>query len=194
MIIGKNARLRRVEMSDADYIRLLRNSPAIVDNFVYRHFLTDVQQQRWIESVSSSNTDLYFIAEKLDSGKRFGVYHLKGIDHRNQHGELGFFIDEQERGRGELAFEAACLLLDYGFNYLNLNKVFGEVLPHNTQAIRFDEGLGLHLEATRQKHVFYDGQFHDLLVYAIFREDFYERPTKFVESFLANRDGRGKSE
>ena len=193
MIIGKYARLRRVELSDAEYVRQLRNSPEIVENFIYRHFVTAVQQQRWVESVSTGDADLYFVAEEAQSGKPFGVYHLKGIDHRNQHGELGFFLDEHGRGHGELAFEAACLLLDYGFGYLNLNKIFGEVLPRNKRAIRFDEGLGMQLEATRKKHVFYDGQFQDILLYAVFREDFYERPTRFVESFLAERDNHGKS-
>jgi RimJ/RimL family protein N-acetyltransferase len=187
VITGKYARLRRLDVSDADYVRLLRNSPPIISNFVYRNFTTDIQQQRWIESLSTDATQLYFVAEEMQTGAAFGVYHLKAIDHRNQHAELGFFLDESGRGRGELAFEAAFLLLDYGFGYLNLQKISGEVLPDNTRAMRFDEGLGLRLEATRRRHVFYDGEFHDLLLYSIFREDFYERPSPLLRPFHKQR-------
>ena len=80
-----------------------------------------------------------------------------------------------------------CLLLDYGFQYLNLRKVVGEVLAENKRAIRFDEGLGMKIEGVRREHVFYDGAFHDVLLFALFRDAFYNQPTRYVRLFRAGR-------
>ncbi len=60
-----------------------------------------------------------------------------------------------------------------------------ELLPDNARAIRFNEALGMTLEATRKRHLYYDGEFHDLLLYAQFRDDFYNRPTQVIQMFLA---------
>jgi RimJ/RimL family protein N-acetyltransferase len=53
------------------------------------------------------------------------------------------------------------------------------------RAIRFNEALGMTLEGTRRRHLFYDGKFHDLSLYAQFRDDFYNRPTRIIQMFLA---------
>ena len=49
-------------------------------------------------------------------------------------------------GQGVLLFEGLFLLLNYGFQYLNLNKIIGEVLPENTRAVRLNEAIGMRLE------------------------------------------------
>ena len=188
MLVGKFSRLRRLESADSEYVRQLRNSPPVANNFLDRNFITDIQQERWVESISLDNTDLYFVAEEIDENRPFGVYHLKHIDHRNQRAEFGLFLDEHGRGRGEIAFEAAYLLFNYGFGYLNLHKIYGEVLSENSRAIRFDKGLGMQLESTLRQHAFYDAQFHDVLIYTIFRDDFYRQPTEFVRLYRASGD------
>ena len=139
-----------------------------------------------MQHVAGRQDHLIFIAEHAAEGQPFGVYDIKDIDYRNQLGEWGLFLEEKSIGNGIPALEAAVLLLDYAFGYLNLQKIVGNVLADNERAIRFDEGLGMQLEGVRKRHVFYDGGFHDLCHYAIFREDFYERPTPIGARMLKN--------
>ena len=110
----------------------------------------------------------------------FGVYSFNQIDHRNQRGETGAFLDLRKTGVGVAAVEASYLLLNYGFSDLNLTKIVAEVLPENTRAIRFNEGIGFRQEARLVRHIYYDRDFHDLLLLAIFRDDFYDNPTDIV--------------
>jgi diamine N-acetyltransferase len=185
MLVGKFARLRIMDSTDGEYVRALRNSPHVMRRFHYRYFISDLQQREFVQDASRRRTQIIFIAERIDDGKPFGVYDIKEIDYRNQHGEWGVFLEERDLGDGVPAFEAAVLLLDYAFGYLNLHKLAGELLADNQRAIRFDQGLGMQLEGVRKQHVFYDGRFHDLLQYALFREDFYGNPTPAVAALLA---------
>jgi RimJ/RimL family protein N-acetyltransferase len=188
MLVGNYARLRILDSTDADYVRRLRNSPAVVSRFQYRHFISDVQQQGFVRSLAESTSQVYFVAERLPGGEPFGVYFAREIDHRNQRADNGVFLDESMSGTGVEAFEGAFLLLDYEFRYLNLRKVCAEVLSDNPRALRFNAALGMRQEGVRRDHLFYDGRFHDLVELALFRDDFYDRPTPVMRMFLADRE------
>jgi len=186
MLLGQYARLRIMDSGDGEYVRAVRNSPQVSRWLLERcFFISDVQQREFVDSVAKDSKQMFFIAEDIQRNCPFGVYSLKYIDHRNQRAELGIFLEPGAASSGVVAFEAAVLVLDYGFDYLNLHKIVAEILAENQRAIRLDEGLGLRLEGVRRRHAFYGGSFHDLLLYAVFREDFRERPTDGVRLMRA---------
>jgi UDP-4-amino-4,6-dideoxy-N-acetyl-beta-L-altrosamine N-acetyltransferase len=182
MLVGNYAVLRIMDSTDAEYVRSLRNSPTVMPQFQYRYFISDLQQRAFVEKVATSPGQMFFIAESVADAKPFGVYSFNQIDHRNQRGEVGAFLDLKRTGVGAAAVEASYLLLDYGFSALNLVKIVAEVLAENSRAIRFNEGLGFHEEARLLRHVYHDRAFHDLLLFAMFREDFYDHPTAVMGS------------
>ena len=145
-----------------------------------------MQQREFVQKATTSSSQLFFIAETTADGTPFGVYSFNQIDYRNQRGEIGVFLDLERSDVGVAAVEAGYLLLDYGFGYLNLAKIVSDVLPENDRAIRFNEGLGLRLEARLSRHIFYDAAFHDLLLFAMFRQDFYDHPTDIVQGIRAS--------
>lgn len=183
MIIGSYARLRIMDSTDAEWVRALRNSQDVVRFFQYRHFINDVQQRKFVESMATSETKRLFISEQITDRRPFGVLQLNGIDYQNQRAESGIFLNELGRSLGLVAFEAAYLLYDYGFNTLNLRKIYSEVLVENDRARRLNKGLGVVEEGVRRDHVFYEGKFHDVLMCALFRDDFYGNPTSAVRHF-----------
>ncbi|HEX4070002.1 MAG TPA: GNAT family protein [Planctomycetaceae bacterium] len=185
MLDGQFTRLRSVDLTDAEWMRRLRTSPVVMQAFQYRYPITDVQQEEFIRGLSANREQLYFVAEDPAGAKPFGVCCLHEIDYRNQRAECGIFWDADATGGEIAAFEAGFLLRDYAYSYLNLQKIVAEILSDNVRSIRFHEALGMMLEATRRRHLYYDGQFHDLSLYAQFRDDFYDRPTRVVQMFLA---------
>lgn len=185
MLAGTYARLRIMESTDADYVRRLRNRPEIMSQFQNRHFISDLAQTAFVHSLAGSKEHLYFIAESTADQRPFGVCFVRNIDHRNQSGENGIFLDPDRSSSGIEAFEAIYLLLSYEFGYLNLQKVMGEVLASNARAIRFNEMIGMQREGIRRRHVFVDGRFEDLIQFALFRDEFYGNPTSAMRRFLA---------
>jgi diamine N-acetyltransferase len=181
MLVGRFSRLRTLDSADGEYVRQLRNLPAVMRCFQDRFFISDLAQKRFLEGLAESRARLYFVAESLAPVEPFGVLSLQAIDYLHQRAEAGIFLDERGQGQGPLVFDAWRLLLDYAFSTLNLQKIYGEVLAENERAIRLNRALGFELEGTLRRHVYFDRQFHDVLRFALFRDDFYDRPTAAMQ-------------
>ena len=187
MLEGQFTRLRTVDMADAEWMREASDISRRDARFQYRFPITELQQQDFIRELSGKRDQFYFVAEPPGGGQPFGVCSIHEVDYRNQRAECGIFWDAEASGGEIAAFEAGFLIRHYAYSYLNVQKMTAEVLADNQRAIRFNEAIGMQLEGTRQRHVYYDGKFHDLLLYAQFRDDFYNRPTPVIQNFLATR-------
>ena len=190
MIEGKYTRVRVIDSTDAEYVRKLRNSPQILQFYQDRYFVSDVQQRIFLESLADNKHRIFYVGEDKETGQRFGVFCYQHIDYRSQRAEGGQFLDPELHSYAIHAFEASFLLLDYGFQYLNLQKVTGEVLASNRPAIRYSEATGMKQEGLLKRHVFFDGGFRDVIVFGMFRDDFYNKPTKVMEMFFRERAER----
>ena len=64
-----------------------------------------------------------FVIVTLDKDKLIGLIGLEDINHINRTGTLGIFIGDKEHRSNGYGTEAIRLILDYGFNYMNLNNI-----------------------------------------------------------------------
>ncbi|MBI2042973.1 GNAT family N-acetyltransferase [Candidatus Pacearchaeota archaeon] len=65
-----------------------------------------------------------------DKNKIIGVIGLANIDKNNKKAEIGYWIGKKYRKQG-IVSEAEKTVLDFGFNKLKLNKIFGKAMPEN---------------------------------------------------------------
>ncbi|MCI0709573.1 MAG: GNAT family N-acetyltransferase [Chloroflexi bacterium] len=101
---------------------------------------------------------------------RRGVCHY-GYDARNRAASIGIGIAEpayREKGYGT---EAMRLMLDYGFNELNLNRVELTVSSFNPRAIHVYKKVGFKEEGILRQCDYNDGQYYDVLVMSLLREE-----------------------
>ena len=115
--------LTDVNLEDIEKIRIWRNK----DLSMYRtsYFLTKEMQEDFFYSVineRNSNNRFYSI---IDEDKFIGMVGLVGISLENRNAEISIVIDPLQRGMG-LGKKALKLLLDMGFNKVNLENIFGE--------------------------------------------------------------------
>ena len=114
-----------------------------------------------------------------DSDKLIGNCSLEDMDLIHRNAVLGIFIgDEEERGKG-YGKEAIKLLLEYGFNNLNLNNIMLNVYSFNTRAIKVYESLGFKKCGTRHKSHYFKGQYYDEIQMEILKEEYNE-----IEPFI----------
>ena len=71
--------------------------------------------------------------------------------------------------------EAVLLILDHAFTDRRLRKLWSDVLGDNAPALVFNEGLGFVVEGRQRAHVLHEGRLKDLVLVALFREDYFER-------------------
>ena len=107
-------------------------------------------EEKWFENASG---DAAFAIYERETLRPVGATDLTEIDHRHRSAELGIMIGEKECwGRGYGA-EAVRLVLDYGFNGLDLHHVWLRVYRFNERAIRAYEKAGLrHAGCLRESH------------------------------------------
>src|SRR6516225_4293206 len=95
-----------------------------------------------------------------------------GLHPESQHrrAELGYWIGLPYWGHG-YATEAAQAVVRYGFMELKLNRIFASHFKENRASQRVLTKLGMRREGCMRQHVIKWGQFVDLELYSILREE-----------------------
>ena len=99
---------------------------------------------------------------------------LQDIDRINRNCSIGIGIAKIVNRSKGYGGEAVRLMLDYGFTYLGMERIYANTLDINTGAQRMLEKNGLCLEGIERKVKYLNGEMHDRLHYAILKEDYYK--------------------
>ncbi|MFX0044508.1 MAG: GNAT family N-acetyltransferase [Candidatus Hermodarchaeota archaeon] len=121
------------------------------------------------------------IAEKM-SGKFLGVAVLRAIRSPHHRGRLGISIYNPQNLSKGYGTDATLVLLWIAFHILGLRSISLDTFPHNERAIRVYENCGFKRVGLLRKTEFMDGEFYDLLIMDILREEFMQNypPGTFV--------------
>ncbi len=79
-----------------------------------------------------------------------------------------------------IATESLKLLLEYGFNELNLNKMNGWVNVENKASLRVAEKGDLTVEACTKQLAYIDGKYMDVIFYGILKDDWINKGNRKI--------------
>jgi RimJ/RimL family protein N-acetyltransferase len=85
-------------------------------------------------------------------------------------GYIGYCLNRQFWGQG-YATETARALLEFGFNKLNLHRIFATCDPANAASRHVLDKIGLTYEGHFRENVYCKGEWHDELFYAILEKE-----------------------
>lgn len=108
----------------------------------------------------------------LKDGEVIGDAALQDIDRENRTCSVGMGIAKLERRSKGYGGQALMLLLNYAFFYLGMERVTANTLDVNRGAQRSLEKCGFTKEGTERRAVYFLGERHDRLNYAILKEEF----------------------
>lgn len=172
---GKRIYLRPVEKEDLDIIyasfwneeaRRLTGTQTVCNREKIRS---------WLEAVSMDDSRMDLIICLHESNELIGEIAMMEIDHQNQNAIVRISIFEKDNWGKGYGTEAMSLLLDFGFNVVNLHRVELEVFAFNPRAKKSYEKLGFQQEGIIRDKLFYDGQFHDAILMGVLRKEFKSR-------------------
>ena len=163
---GAAVRLRPIADADTDLIVKWRNTPSVVQNFIFRQTFTPEMHRSWLATkVATGQVVQYIIIDKADD-KPVGSVYYRDIDGHNRSAEYGIFIGEESaRGKG-LGTETAKLFTDFGFAELQLHRISLRVLAENPAARRSYEKAGFVQEGVFRDMELLDGQYRDVVFMA----------------------------
>jgi RimJ/RimL family protein N-acetyltransferase len=175
MLGGKHVKLRQIEEVDLPKLRDWRNSPYIRAYTREYHPLNMLNQNRWLSSLLTDQTNIMFIIEKLDTSESIGCCGLTYISWKEGHGEVSIYIGEEKWQEKGYATDALQLLLKYGFNELRLHRIYAIIFEYNEASVKLFDKNGFKFEGRHKEARFWDGKFHDELVYGIVDHEYLQK-------------------
>ena len=144
--------------------------------------LTDYNQEKWFQKISEENTQVFFAImtpnEREKNMSFIGYCGITGIDFINRRGEISFLVNSVRAQDKELYREdflsALYMLCQYGFEEINLHKLFAETFAFREHHIKILEDFGFHHDGILRKHQFIKGQYHDSLIHSILYDEWIQ--------------------
>jgi RimJ/RimL family protein N-acetyltransferase len=127
------------------------------------------------------NQSHVFAIVDISSDRLIGRCMLFSLDLVNRTAMLGMMIGEKEYWDHGYGQEASRLLLDYGFNLLNLNSIMLGVYAFNERAIQAYRRVGFREIGRRRQARIINGQKFDMVEMDILAEEF---TPLYVKQFL----------
>ncbi|AMA54163.1 MULTISPECIES: UDP-4-amino-4,6-dideoxy-N-acetyl-beta-L-altrosamine N-acetyltransferase [Bacillus] len=175
--------LRTLKEKDLDTVLRWRNDERIRQSMYNDQIITEKQHQQWFKNVNSSKTEHYFIftIDHTDTG----FVSFKDVDHKNNHCYWGFYIGEAQSPKGSGSV-MGFLALEWAFQQLEVEKVYGEVLSNNEKSLSYHQSLGFSKEGHFRNHIVRNNNYLDVIRYGLLKEEWIAEKPKVMKK-LAER-------
>ncbi len=168
MICGERINLRAVERADLEQLVRWRNDPDVFRGFFTTFPLSAGGQEAWYEDLLRRPDKKLFVIETKE-GQAVGTIGFDHIDWKNQRAEFGnMLVARAHRGQG-YAGDATRTALRFGFEEMNLNRIYLEVYAWNEEAVRLYKKCGFEIEGVLRETYFSEGRFNDTVLMAVLR-------------------------
>lgn len=171
---GTRVYLRPLEREDlnARYLSWL-NDPEVTRYMETGTFpITAPDLEKFYDEVTGSRNQVILAVADKKSGQHVGNVKLGPIQWIHRCATFGIMIgDKKFWGRG-VGLEATRLMVEYGFDRLNLRRIDLGVFAEHEAAVRCYEKSGFKLEGRMRESLFQNGKYVDRLWMAVLRSEY----------------------
>jgi RimJ/RimL family protein N-acetyltransferase len=179
MIYGDRIRLRAAERADLPLFVKWLNDPEVTSTLARFLPLSLAAEELWFESMIQRPPEAQvLVIEKRQPDNTWlplGNCSLMDFDWHNRSAEFGIFIGATENWNQGYGTEATRLMLQFGFDHLNLHRIWLRVYENNPRAIRVYEKVGYVREGIQRQASFRDGRYVNMVVMSILRPEWEAR-------------------
>jgi ribosomal-protein-alanine N-acetyltransferase len=166
--------LREVLPSDALDVLVFRSDPEVQRyNGPIMQNLGEVQAL--IEEVRAeyaAQDGLTWAVTLKGSDMVLGLFGFHDWNKYHRRAEVGYDLTRAFWGQG-IGSEAVRAMLRFGFEQMDLNRVYANTIADNHESVHLLEKLGFQREGTRRKHSWEDdGTFHGSAMYGLLRNEY----------------------
>jgi RimJ/RimL family protein N-acetyltransferase len=175
---GERIFLRGPERNDIPTFVRWFNDADVVANLAMRAPLSDAAEHAWFDRMleAQARSDYHFVICLLADRRPIGTVGFHRLDLHNGTAELGIAIGERaEWGKG-YGRDAMLTLADFGFGELRLERIGLEVYSPNQRARRTYESVGFVHEATLRRARYQRGEYTDVHVMSLLRDEWARLP------------------
>ena len=157
-------RLREIKSADLERVLKWRNSHRIRSVMFTDNIITMEEHIEWFKKVKRREHITSMIFEYNENPA--GVVNFTGIDRIGRICSWGFYLGEDSLPPGT-GLAMGYLGLEYAFDNLGVDKVYGEVLDSNTPSVFFHRKLGFVDKKYLPRHLFKSGKYEDVIFFIL---------------------------
>ena len=173
MLKGKRIKLAPLDRKYIDLFLKWFNDPEITQYLTMYKPLTRDWEEEWFDALTHKEDAVYFSIHviKEESEPIIGNCAIQNINSKDRTASCGITIGEKEYQNKGYGTEAIELLVYYGFNTLNLNRIELSVYDFNSRAFKTYRKVGFVEEGRKRQARYHNGNYQDEIIMAILRED-----------------------
>ena len=164
-------KLRQLCDKDIDGMLSWMKDPEINQFFRFNGEEMNREKTEWFVQNAKNDTNNAHFAVVDDEDNYIGTVSLKNIDLKARNAEYAISMCRKVHGTGASLF-ATQEILKYGFENLELERIYLNVLSNNYRAIRFYEKCNFVYEGEFRKHIMIRGKLYSLKWYSILKDEY----------------------
>ncbi|MCD6181560.1 MAG: GNAT family N-acetyltransferase [Candidatus Cloacimonetes bacterium] len=171
-LVGEKVYLSPVTSRDATlYCQWLNNLEVARNLVIFNKQITEEWERMILDDIQKNGGQMFAIIDRTRE-KLIGNCSLFRINKDHRKCEIGIFIGEPENWGKGYGTEAMKLLVDYGFNILNMHNILLEVHSFNQRAISCYKKVGFREIGRRREALFFAGRSWDEILMDIIATEF----------------------
>ncbi|MGW2911274.1 GNAT family N-acetyltransferase [Streptomyces asoensis] len=167
--------LREFAVADVEGLLAIYGSPEATEHLSFDPRNREQVEQIVARSVTTATTrprtEYALAVVETETDELIGSGRLALDPHQQRGATLGFALRPDVWGQG-YGVETVRLLLDFGFNDLQLHRIWGARSPLNKASAKTMSAAGMVKEGTIREHVLKAGKWRDSVVHAILDREF----------------------
>ena len=167
MIEGKDVNLRALEIEDLEILKKWRNDSINRNHTREYRLLNMINQKEWFEMIHKDNPPKFLMFGVTDKRQKLiGVCGLTYIDWKNRHCEISIILYLKNWQKTKQGKETIWLLEKFGFDELNMRRLWVEIFDTIPQNIKLFESLNFVKEGTLRDKLWRNRKWYDSHIYS----------------------------
>ena len=173
MINGQYTYLRAIEKEDLPQLMEWRNKPNLRKYFRETAEINSINQNKWFDIVNDKNSvHKMFAIVKSDTDELMGACGLCYIDWINRSADFSIYLGLNDIYiDNKYAIDAAKSMRNYGFDILNLHRLWAEIYSIDEPKKKFFDILKFQLDGEFRETYWYNKKWHNSLFYSLLSTD-----------------------
>lgn len=166
--------LRQVTNNDAEDMLKYLSDQTVMEYYGLEPFKSiddAVEEILWYQSILEESTGIRWGITLKGQERVIGSCGFLNLAAQHYRSEIGFELSKDYWGQG-IASEALEVVIKFGFEHLNLQRIQALIEPQNISSQKLVERKGFIKEGLLRNYEFTCGKFDDLYIYSLLKQDF----------------------
>lgn len=148
-----------------------------------KYFVSSEKEKEWIKNAIFSNDRLVLGICIKENGKLIGTVNIQEFDWINRSCHVPILIGDKTEWSKGYATEARMLALKFAFDERGMERVWATIMDTNIASVKMHEKCGYKKEGVQRHAVYKDGEYHDLIMMSILKDEFKEAYEAYLKKY-----------